>query len=371
MKRRRDGVLDEMRRRELQHALVYGANRLGSPMQWLSGWPATREAIAIVSEGHDDILLVQFYNHVPNAREIAPDLDVRWGGESTIATALSILKERRLEDDRLGLIGPLPFHDYNRCLSACKEVVDLNNWYKRTRTVKAEEEIDWMRMGAELTDRSLEALREHVRPGINERDLADIVERAYVSRGGANHIHFFGVTDMRQPTSCVPAQFPSTRTVGRGDALVTELSTSFWGYPGQVLRTFAIGERPTSLYRELHEVADGAFDAITRRIRDGVHAREIIDAASLITDAGFAVYDDLVHGFGGDHLPSILVRRGDIDWSVADFTFRSGMTIVVQPNVITVDRKAGVQTGELLLVTEAGVESLHRQERGLQTLGAG
>jgi Xaa-Pro dipeptidase len=38
---------------------------------------------------------------------------------------------------------------------------------------------------------------------------------------------------------------------------------------------------------------------------------------------------------------------------------------VVQPNVVTPDERAGVQTGELLLVTEDGVERLHSHQRGL------
>jgi hypothetical protein len=41
------------------------------------------------------------------------------------------------------------------------------------------------------------------------------------------------------------------------------------------------------------------------------------------------------------------------------------MTVVVQPNVVTPDESAGVQTGELLLVTERGAERLHSYERGL------
>jgi Xaa-Pro aminopeptidase len=41
------------------------------------------------------------------------------------------------------------------------------------------------------------------------------------------------------------------------------------------------------------------------------------------------------------------------------------MTCVVQPNVITPDQKAGVQVGELVLVTDTGFERLHRAKRGL------
>jgi Xaa-Pro aminopeptidase len=37
---------------------------------------------------------------------------------------------------------------------------------------------------------------------------------------------------------------------------------------------------------------------------------------------------------------------------------------VVQPNVISKDGKAGVQTGECVLVTKSGFERLHAAPRG-------
>ena len=40
------------------------------------------------------------------------------------------------------------------------------------------------------------------------------------------------------------------------------------------------------------------------------------------------------------------------------------MTVVIQPNVVTPDGKAGVQTGELVLITKTGIESLHVMPRG-------
>jgi Xaa-Pro aminopeptidase len=53
--------------------------------------------------------------------------------------------------------------------------------------------------------------------------------------------------------------------------------------------------------------------------------------------------------------------------NVPDFTFESGMTVVVQPNIITRDERAGVQTGELMLVTGDGAERLHSYPRGFLT----
>ena len=52
-----------------------------------------------------------------------------------------------------------------------------------------------------------------------------------------------------------------------------------------------------------------------------------------------------------------------------DITFRAGMTVVIQPNVITPDERAGVQTGELVHVTRDGVERLHGAPPGLARIG--
>ena len=47
-----------------------------------------------------------------------------------------------------------------------------------------------------------------------------------------------------------------------------------------------------------------------------------------------------------------------------DVKLAKNMMVVVQPNVITKDQRAGVQTGELMLITETGCESLHTFPRG-------
>jgi hypothetical protein len=45
------------------------------------------------------------------------------------------------------------------------------------------------------------------------------------------------------------------------------------------------------------------------------------------------------------------------------------MTLVVQPNVITRDQKAGVQVGEMIRVTRTGFELMHSTPRGLFRAG--
>jgi Xaa-Pro dipeptidase len=364
MARRRATIENLLAELELDHLVFCGANRFGSVVQWLTGWPVTAEAVGVLTPRMADALFIQHVNHVPLARRLADPAEVAWGGVSSIAAAVATLEGRSAKPSRVGVIGPLTFEQHATLAGRCAEIVNLNRRYVHLRQIKSAEEIDWMRIGAALTDRGMAALRDGLRPGLTERALADLVERAYIALGGTNVIHFFGVTSMADPRIGVPTQFVANRKVARGDAVVAEISAAFWEYPGQVLRSFAVGTEPSKLYRDLHAAADAAYDAIAAVLRDGAMPQQIIDAASIIEDAGFTIIDDLLHGYGGGYLPPVLGCRSRPGAHISDAPLRAGMTVVIQPNVVAPDGKAGVQTGELVLITKTGIESLHAMPRG-------
>jgi Xaa-Pro aminopeptidase len=368
MARRRDALAEAMAEADVDHAVMYGANRFGSAVGWLTRWPVTREALVVHTPGEQDLLLVNFYNHVPAARRLATEAEVRWAGESPVEPTLQEI--RRRGGGRIGIVGSLDHRAYSRLAEGLGELVDMNRAYTRLRLVKSAEEIDWIRLAAELTDAGVRMLQERAAPGVDECELGNIVERSYVGRGGTTHIHYFGATPMDAPDLAAPSQWPSTRALERGDALACEISASFWEYPGQLLRTFTVDSEPAPLYRELHGVADAAFDALFARLRPGATAADLVEASAVIADAGFTIRDDLVHGFVGGYLPPVLGDTTRTLSAVPEFVFEAGMTVVIQPNVITRDERAGVQTGELVLVAEGGAERLHSYERGLLSIRA-
>ncbi len=364
MARRRaaiESVLDEA---GLDHLVYCGANRFGSAVQWLTGWPVTAEAVGVFTPGESDALFVQHVNHVPLARRLAAPAEVEWGGGSSIAGAIVALERRSAHAGRVGVIGPMSFEQHDKLAARFAAPTNLNRRYTRLRQIKSAEELDWLRIGAALTDRGMIALRDGLRPGLSERELADLVERSYVALGGTNVIHFIGVTPMAAPRLGVPPQFVANSKVERGDAMVAEIATAFWEHPGQVLRSFAVDAEPTPLYRELHAVADAAFDAVAAVLRDGATPRQVIGAAGVIEAAGFTIIDDLLHGYGGGYLPPILGSKSRPSAHIPDEPFRAGMTVVIQPNVVTPDGVAGVQTGEMVLITATGIEKIHDVPRG-------
>jgi Xaa-Pro dipeptidase len=367
MARRRRAVEALLVEAECEHLVFCGANRFGSAVQWLTGWPVTAEAVGVLTPGRPDALFVQYHNHVPQVRRLAKDAEVAWGGQSSIRSAVAELEKRGAAHGKVAVIGPISADQHEVLAARFGKLKNLNWSYVRLRMIKSAEELDWLRIGAHFSDLGMMALRDGLRPGLTERELSDLVERAYVANGGTNVIHYFGVTPMSDPQLAVPAQFPSTRRVQAGDIVFAEISAAFWDYPGQVLRSFGLGE-PTQLYRNLHTAADAAFDAIATVLRDGALPAQVIEAARVIEDAGFTTIDDLLHGYGGGYLPPILGSASRPAGPVPDEPFRAGMTVVIQPNVVTPDHKAGVQTGEMVLITQSGIERMHTVPRGFTVL---
>jgi Xaa-Pro aminopeptidase len=363
MNRRHADMERIMEAAKIEHLVICGANHSGSGVPWLTGWPVTAEAIGILTPGLPMALFVQYYNHVPLARRLAR-AEVEWGGESTIRRAVEELTRRGARLGRVGVIGSLTYTQHDILAARYGRAIDLNAAYARLRLVKSAEEIEWLKVGAAMSDRATLALRDGLKPGLTEHDLADMVERAYVRWGGSNYVHYFGATSMESPDCIVPRQFPSSRRIEKGDVVMAEISAAFWDYPGQVLRSFTVGVEPNQLYRKLHRAADAALQAILGVLKAGATAQQVIEAAGVIEEAGFTTCDDLVHGFGGGYLPPILGSKSRPAGPVPDFRFGPGMTVVIQPNVVTREGNAGVQTGELVHVTEKGVERLHQVPKG-------
>ena len=364
---RRHGALAKvMEGNGVDHVLIVSAQNVGNATRWITSWPGTTQALLIFKPGEKMTMHVEYYNHVPQARMLARGVDVVWGKEQGIVPVIDELGRRGAK--RVGVIGPLTGPRW-KALEAKFEVVSLDGDYIKLRIDKSDEEIAWLRVGAALSDAGMAALIGGTKPGMTEHQLGGMIERAYVGLGGSHVIHFIGTTSMAAPDVCVPRQFTSRRKVQPGDFVFCELSAAWWDYSGQVLRGFTVEAEPTQLYRDLHATAVAAFEAITKAVRPGVPAQDLIGASAVIEKNGFTTNDDLVHGYGGGYFAPILGSKSRPAGHPTTLVLQENMCMVVQPNVITKDEKAGVQFGELIRVTKTGFESLHRTPHGLFKAG--
>ena len=363
LERRHKAVYRLMEQEGVDAALFYGSGRYASDIYWLSDWPSSREAYLLMQNGKEPVILMQLFNHYPMALVMSAIKDVRWAGPNTTHSVVELIRERGLESKKIGLVGSITYQVYNKLREEYPSAVfvDLSGKLRMMRTVRSAEEIERIHFASKLTDQSIQALAEGLRPGMREDELPAIIEPVYLKAGGYAGIHFISSMPMREPDFPVPSQFHSNRKLQKGDALITEISGAYSGYSGQIHRTFSLGEGPTPEWQSMHDAALEGFEVLARVIKDGATTTEAEEAAEVIHERGFSTYDDVVHGV--NQYPPIFQTKTRKRHESREMVFRENMVIVIQPNLMTHDEKMGLQFGETLVVKKHGCESLNAYPR--------
>src|SRR5712692_9111842 len=183
--RRHAGIARAMEAKGAEHVLIVTVQNVGNATRWMTNWPGTAEALLLFRPGERMVMFVEYYNHLPLARQMSRDTDVRWGEEKGIAKVIEELARR--EARRIGVIGPLSGARW-KALEAKFELISLDGDYIKLRLLKSEEEIAWLRIGAALSDAGMAALVAGTRPGMTEHELGNMIERAFAGHGGAHVI---------------------------------------------------------------------------------------------------------------------------------------------------------------------------------------
>lgn len=362
MRRRMDAALALMDREALDALLIFGHSggrrHYQADVHYLTNVAPFHECYLLVPRRGEPALHTTHYNHLASARENSFVADVRRSGRKPAGEIAEDIGRRVSPRARVGLVGTLFYADVDELRQKLPGAAwrDVTFAYKMVRALKSAEELDFTRKAVAGCDAVMGAIAGEIRPGLEERDILVLSEEAAWKAGCEPYFLYLNSTPMAASESCVPNQNISRRKLAPGDVVNTELSVSYDFYNGQILRPFFLGE-PTAEYRRLYSVAKTVRDRIVSLLRPGATARDVWEATAPIEEAGYTTVDGMLHGFGVDIMPPSVRSKGFAP--PVDFTFEENMLLVVQPNPTTKDERAGVQLGELGIVTAAGFEPLH------------
>lgn len=350
-----------MRDKNLEAMLIHGSGSFAGTISYLTNYIGTSPSFLIYPLESDPTLLLHFYNHIPGTKAMCVLDDVQWHRNDPARSVVENLEKKKLTRSRLGVVGlnTMPYSQF----AAIKErlpnatFVDVSKEYNWIRWVRSEEELDWFRKSAYLTDLTMEALEKKIRPGLTLHDLNALVHEAFLKEGGQLWIAYLSSTSMTNPEVFVPWQVPTFKKVNKGDVVITEITVGYHGYTAQAHRPFAVGKEPTPLYKKLFDVSLQCFEDVSKALKDGATSEEVLNATSVIEENGFTVYDSLVHGEGAKN-PELGSRSSA--HPKEPFVFRENMVCVIQPQPITPDHKAGLQLGDAVVVTKNGAKNLHK-----------
>ncbi len=237
----------------------------------------------------------------------------------------------------------------------------LLDGFQSLRAIKDQREIALIREAARIAGEALAAVREMIRPGVREKEIA--LELEYrMRRGGAEQVSFETIVAAGTNTA-LPHATPGCRAIADGDCVMVDYGALFQGYHSDETCTYILGRasaRQETVYRLVREAHDRAIGAV----RPGVSCGEIDRIArGYLEEAGMDRYftHGTGHGVGLDvhEPPRLAAGREEI--------LRAGMVVTVEPGIY-LPGEWGIRIEDTVLVTDEGSERLTRSAKDLTVL---
>lgn len=241
------------------------------------------------------------------------------------------------------------------------ELVSLSGAVDGMRSLKDAGEIGRLKTAAAIAARALTKTIESIRPGIQERECAALLDWNLVMEGSEKPS--FDTIVASGANGALPHARPGQRRIEAGDFIVIDYGAVYEGYHSDETCTIALG--PVSGEgRRIYETVLSAQGRAIEAVKPGVLCRDIdARARSCIEGAGFGRY--FVHGTG--HGVGLDVHEAPRLSATSDQRLEEGMVVTVEPGIY-IPGVCGVRIEDMVLVTADGCERITGMPKDLMIL---
>jgi methionyl aminopeptidase len=201
--------------------------------------------------------------------------------------------------------------------------------------LKSQEEIDAIRQAGRIVAQALQTLVQHLRPGLVEKELDDIVRREFGRRGVTPTFlgyHGYPATVCVSVNDEVVHGIPDDRVLQEGDIVSIDLGCTYKDFVADAAVTVGVGKVNAQAERLIH-VTEEALQRGVGAARAGAHLGAIGAAIQSYVEAhGFSVVREYVgHGVGRQmHEDPQIPNFGSPDQGPV---LQSGMVLAIEPMV--------------------------------------
>ncbi len=241
-----------------------------------------------------------------------------------------------------------------RLRSQGAEVVDATGVLAEVFDKPLEEELPIIKWISDIASKALQAVKEALRPGIHEYEVAAIADKVLDENGIVDR--WFTTIVASGPRAAAPHAKTSTRRISPEDPVVVDLGPMWMGYDGCIAYTFIVGQN-----RYWHGVLEDVVEAIRtglEQVKPGIPVR-ILDEVprKLLQSRGYPDYPHLTgHPVGGFYKPVIA--------DFIEYRLELDMVFAYEPAVYLLG-KGGVRIEPHILVTSQGHQVLTEYHRKL------
>ncbi|MCK9594693.1 MAG: Xaa-Pro peptidase family protein [Candidatus Omnitrophica bacterium] len=246
----------------------------------------------------------------------------------------------------------LPYAEYRQIRKELPDPIGLApTWglVEELRQIKTAEEIARIRKACAITMEAFEFIREYIRPGVKEIEVAAELERFIRYRGAGSAA--FDIIVASGPNSSFPHHITSQRRIKDNEPVFLDMGVDYQGYKSDLTRVILLGKMNTlvgNIYRIVLEAQKRAISGI----RPGAPISRIDSLArDHIEKKGYGGYfgHGLGHGLGleiheAPHIGGKQIKK-----------LQAGMVFTVEP-AIYIPGKFGIRIEDMVLVTRKGSE---------------
>jgi Xaa-Pro aminopeptidase len=359
--KRREHLTARIKAEEVEAALVtHPVN-----VSYLTGFSG--ESSFLVA-GRDRCLLITDSRFTEQLAEECPGLELyirppEQNLYKAAATALTKLRYRTVACES----GHLTLLDMELLRKECADVTwkPVGDMVESLRVFKDESEVAAIRQAIQFAERAFDAFRALLRPGDQEKDLADCLENL-VRRVGARSTSFPCIVAVG-PRSALPHAPPTDKCIGDADFLLVDWGASGPFYKSDLTRMLVprrdqYGRPSMKKLAEVFSVVQRAQQAAIAAVRPGVKGKDVDAVArKIIEDAGYG--PNFGHGLG--HGLGLQVHEAPAVRPLSETVLQPGMVCTIEPGIY-LPGWGGVRIEDDILITAQGPEVMTNLPRGLE-----
>lgn len=378
LERRWRAVREQMKLLEIDALVLQNSSDwVGGYIRWFSNQPANNGyPSSVVFPLHGGMSLIEQgpFGLVRSAEEAAlkatgvarrlttpsyPSVHYTGGYDAELAAG----ELQRMGARRVGFVAPAAmYHSFGHTLRELLrgvDVVDATDMVDRIKAIKSEEERGFIRQVAAMQDTVMARVREFIRPGLKDFEIAAYAQYVSQQLGSEQGIYLCSSAPQGQAAGIRPRSMQG-RTLQAGDvfSLLVE-NNGAGGFYTELSRIFVLG-RATQELRDAHAAVLDAQAYALSLLKPGSSCRDIYaEHNAYLRSRGLQEERRLsIHGMGYDMVERPLVRDDE------DMQLLEHMAIIVHPGIL--NERVCAHNTEIYLIEKHGPsECLHKTPRQL------
>lgn len=269
---------------------------------------------------------------------------------------VDVLKEKNLQDQKIG-IDSLDFYGHSALMSFGLNLTDADEVMQASRRIKLPEELDLMQKTLRMTEQSLKAFEESIRPGINENELLSVFWQQLLAQGGEwCYTRLISSGQKTNPWF----QEAGERTISKGEIVAIDTDViGLEGYACDISRSFVCDSSLNHEQQENYKYARDYLEQIREKIKPGMDGSTLAQTLPKVKDKYLKLrYPIFAHGLGMDDEPPFYPFEDQSTSAKTSETIEPNMVICIEFYAGEEGGLDGIKLEDQLLVTENGTENM-------------